>query len=442
MFQGRKLVTMLISLLAAILLWLYVVTIIAPELSFGVDDIPISIDGNFVLQERELVITNRDVTTVDLELSTARVNKSKLNRDTIRINADASKVREPGTYKLPCEVTFPDTVRSSEVDIKGKSVDYVTITVSQLQRKNFQIVPNWIGLESMGKDYLFDRENVVQEPEQIEVYGPQEEVEKISRVVFDYDVSTLTETIIDRATIQFLDENGEEIELSELTSIMLPEDSFSEDGKPQIRLTLPVYLTREIPLTILFTEGGGVKRENASFELSTPSIRVKGPADKIEALDSILKDGYLELGTVDLSEIPDSNELEKTFPLELPAGVFSISAETEIGATIHLTGVSTEKITISDIRLLNIPTGFDTVHTKNVEVTVRGSTEEIRQIKSDPSGIYVLVDLRDYTQPVNITLPGQVVNESHPGISLVEKTVNIDVVIAPPTEPDVTPEEQ
>ena len=441
MFQGRKLVTMLISLLAAILLWLYVVTIIAPELSFSVDDIPISIDGNFVLQERELVITNRDVTTMDLELSTARVNKAKLNRDTIRINADASKIRAPGTYKLPCEVTFPDTVRSSEVDIKGKNVDYVTITVSELKRKTFQIEPNWIGIESMGKDYLFEAENTVLEPEEIEVYGPQEEVEKIAKVVLNYDVSNLTETVIDKAVVQFLDEDGEEIEFSELTDIALPEDSFSEDGKPQISLTLPVYLTREIPLTILFEEGGGVKFENASFELSTPSIRVKGPADKIEELDSTLQDGYLVLGTVNLSDIPDTNELEKTFPLELPAGVFNISAE-KIVATIHLTGVSTEKITISDIRLQNVPAGLEPVHTKNVEVTVRGSTEEIRQIKSNSNGIYVLVDLKDYTQPVNITLPGLVVNETHSDISIVEKTVNIDVVLALPTEPDISPEEQ
>ena len=133
----KKFVFAIASFLAAILLWLYVVTVVAPEASTTVSGIPISIDGTIVLEERGLVITYQDVTTLSLSVNTSRVNLSKLNADSIRVNADASRIREPGEYALSCVITFPDTVRSSEVDLLRKSPDAVKITVSRLEKRPF-----------------------------------------------------------------------------------------------------------------------------------------------------------------------------------------------------------------------------------------------------------------------------------------------------------------
>ena len=93
MSRRRKLVTMLVSLLGAILLWLYVVSTVAPEVTTRVSAIPINLDGSIVLEERNLIITGCSAETLSLELSTSRVNLSKLNADSIRVNADASKIR-------------------------------------------------------------------------------------------------------------------------------------------------------------------------------------------------------------------------------------------------------------------------------------------------------------------------------------------------------------
>ena len=66
MFRGHRIVTMLVSLLAAVLLWLYVVTVVAPETTTRVSEIPISIDGTFGLEERGLKITAQDVQSLAL----------------------------------------------------------------------------------------------------------------------------------------------------------------------------------------------------------------------------------------------------------------------------------------------------------------------------------------------------------------------------------------
>lgn len=413
MSQGtKKLVFMLISLLAAIVLWLYVVTIVSPESTITVSAIPISIDGTMVLEERGLIVTAQDVAMLNMNLSASRVNLTKLNAESIRVNADASRIRAPGKFALTCSVTFPDTVRSSEVDILRKSVDSVTITVERLDRKTVPIELDWTGKVREG--YLLEAESAVLEPDSVTVYGPESDVSRIAKAVVNYDVSDLVDTTVEILPVVFLDENGETVELSGHTVVSPPEAS----------MTIPVVRSKKITLAVDLKEGGGVTAENAEVTLDVETIRVKGAAQVIDALDDTLV-----LGTIDLASVTNGEEL--SFDLVLPVGVTNVGGEEEIKAKVRLFGVTTDEISVSDIRLINEPAGYHTeLSTRTVRVKVRGSTEEIREIKSNPAnGIYIQVDLADYSQIGAFTVSGQVVNESHPAVSAAE-TVEIGVEIS------------
>lgn len=424
MFQGRKIITLLISVLAAVVLWLYVVTNVTPERDFRVSSVPVSIDGMSALEERGLVITKQSDDEIDLDIRTSRDNLSKLNKSSIRINADVSKIREPGSYTLNTVVTFPDTVRTSAVVILQKSE--ITITVEQLQKQSFNIQLKTTGDVMDG--FLFDKANAVLDPMQVVVTGLEEDIAKIADVVVNYDVSNLIETAYPTVSLLFLDEEGNEIEFSEHTSFSVTDT----------RLTLPVYRTREIQLALDYLEGGGVKASNVKLTfVPASSIRVMGTADVIDALDD-----SLVLGTVDLAKIPD--EYEQTFSLDvLPAGVNNISGIKDVTAIIKLTGVSTDTIDVSDIRLKNLKPDYEVkLATLTASVTVKGSTEEIEELKkAKDSGIYIEVDLEDYqSQTGAFTVSGRVVNVNHPEL-LVKSTVDIGVVITYiPEHPDQTPE--
>lgn len=413
MSQGtKKLVFMLISLLAAIVLWLYVVTIVSPESSTTVSGIPISIDGATVLEERGLIVTAQDVSTLNMNLSASRVNLSKLNAESIRINADASRIRAPGKFALTCTVTFPDTVRSSEVDILRKSVDSVTITVERLDRKTVPIELDWTGKVRDG--YLLEAESAVLEPDSVTVYGPESDVGRIAKAAVSYDVSDLEDTAIETLPVIFLDENDEIVELGTHTIV----------SPPDVSMTIPVVRSKKITLAVDLKEGGGVTAENAEITLDVETIRVKGTAQVIDALDDTLI-----LGTIDLASVTNGEEL--SFNLALPVGVTNVGGEEEIKARVRLFGVTTDEISVSDIRLINEPAGYHTeLSTRTVRVKVRGSTEEVREIKANPAnGIYIQVDLADYSQIGAFTVSGQVVNESHPAVSAAE-TVEIGVEIS------------
>lgn len=430
MFQGRKIFTLLISLLAAVLLWLYVVTTVTPETDVRVSSIPISINGMSVLEERGLVITEQNDKDLDLDLRTARDNLSKLNASTIRVNADASNIREPGSYKLDCVVTFPDTVRSSNVEILRKSE--LVVTVERLDYKTFDVQFYQEGSAKEG--FVIEDANVVMEPKQVVVTGLEEELNQIKEVAVFYDGSNLEETVTQSVQLHFLDENNEDVSFSEHTSASATETV----------LTLPVYRIEKIPLKVNLVKGGGVTPDNANVELDPPSIHVKGPKEKMEELNGHLEDGYFVVGDVDLSKVPDSSKEVMKFPLVLPEGIININENTsegglqEVSVEIKLTGVSKDSIEITDIRLSNAPAEMESTNlTKRASVTVRGSTEEIDKIKKDANnGFYIVVDLAAYAdqnQKGKFVVSGKVVNENYPLLS-VQESVNITVEISEPEE--------
>ena len=412
--KSRKVVTMLISLLAAVLLWLYVVTAIAPEVTTNVSNIPINIDGTVILDNRNLMIVDQDVTSVALDISTSRANVSKLNANSIRVNANAGSLDHPGQFPLSCTVIYPDTVRDSEVSTVRISPAVVNVTVAEKKEISLPVKLNWTG--SMKEGFLFDAENVEIEPRSVTVSGPAEEIAKIAECEVDYDVTSLEDSVVETVPLSFRDAEGETLELSELITV----------SDTQASVTLPVLRTKTLSLKLELREGGGVTAENAEITLTPETITVKGAAEVINALPDELVVGELDLATVEERET-------RSYSLTLPSNVTNSSGETSVSADIRIKGVRTDAISVSNIQLVNVAAGYQVeASTRTARVTVRGSIEEIRKLKQKTdSGVYIVVDFSnyDYERIGAFTVAGRVVNESYPSVSMPE-TVEIDVVVS------------
>lgn len=412
--KSRKVVTMLISLLAAVLLWLYVVTAIAPEVTTNVSNIPINIDGTVILDNRNLMIVDQDVTSVALDISTSRANVSKLNANSIRVNANAGSLDHPGQFPLSCTVIYPDTVRDSEVSTVRISPAVVNVTVAEKKEISLPVKLNWTG--SMKEGFLFDTENVEIEPKSVTVSGPAEEIAKIAECEVDYDVTSLEDSVVETVPLSFRDAEGETLELSELITV----------SDTQASVTLPVLRTKTLSLKLELREGGGVTAENAEITLTPETITVKGAAEVINALPDELVVGELDLATVEERET-------RSYSLPLPSNVTNSSGETSVSADIRIKGVRTDAISVSNIQLVNVAAGYQVeASTRTARVTVRGSIEEIRKLKQKTdSGVYIVVDFSnyDYERIGAFTVAGRVVNESYPSVSMPE-TVEIDVVVS------------
>ena len=103
--KRSKLICMLISLVASVFLWVYVVTVVSQEKSETIYNIPITFTGVETLREQNLTITEGADATVNLQLTGRRTVVQGLNRDNITLTVDVSKFNVPGEFSRNYTIT-------------------------------------------------------------------------------------------------------------------------------------------------------------------------------------------------------------------------------------------------------------------------------------------------------------------------------------------------
>lgn len=100
--KKSKLITMAISLLAAICLWIYVVTVVNPEGTTTISNIPVTFSGAEVLREDQgLVLSGdyQDMVTVSFTGKNSDMKKLEQNKEEISAVVDVSRSAARGTTR-------------------------------------------------------------------------------------------------------------------------------------------------------------------------------------------------------------------------------------------------------------------------------------------------------------------------------------------------------
>ena len=114
--KRSKLITMAISLLAAICLWAYVVTVVNPDGDTIISGIPVTFSGQEVLREDQQLVIKGDYTdmvSVHFYGKNTDLKKLEQYKDEISAVVDVSKVRSAKEYQLTYQLTLPNAVKSS-----------------------------------------------------------------------------------------------------------------------------------------------------------------------------------------------------------------------------------------------------------------------------------------------------------------------------------------
>ena len=169
--KKSKLITMAISLLAAICLWIYVVTVVNPEGTTTISNIPVTFSGAEVLREDQgLVLSGdyQDMVTVSFTGKNSDTKKLEQNKEEISAVVDVSKIRSTRDYTLSYDLLLPDAVPDSAVTITDRTPGNITVHVEKLVKKPVPVkgdfsqvevaearrttLPNGIGLYTLASD--------------------------------------------------------------------------------------------------------------------------------------------------------------------------------------------------------------------------------------------------------------------------------------------------
>ena len=367
----NKISTALLALIIAFGLWVYVITTVSPGSEDTYHNIPIGWDGEAVLQERGLMITDISSETVSLTLSGTRQDLAKVNSGNITLKVDLSKIYEPGTHTLDYSTSYPGDVASNAFVEESRYPENVTVTVEARRNKEVPVEIRWVGKSPEG--FMTDKENRTLDHPFITVVGPASVADRIEKAVIEVDLSERRESISESFRYTLCDAEGNPVDAQMIAT------DFQE-----VRLDVKIQRVKDLTLTYNLVEGGGATAANAEITLSVDSIRVSGSEAALEALGD-----ELVLGTVNLGDIPRNTTL--TFAINLPEGVTNLTGVTETEISVAYTGLLTMNFVIEEFEAVNVPEGMQAdIITRELTLEIRGTADLMQKLTAED--IRVLVD--------------------------------------------------
>ncbi len=397
--KANKVLYIALSLLIAIVFWLYVDDVQGSKISETYYRIPIEFIGaEDTLPNRGLMLTEGEDITIDLKLSGPRILISGLDKSDIRIQVDLTNISAVGTYTLNYEILFPDNVDRSRISREYASRSMVTVKIEELYTKTVPVEVSVSGEVADG--YIYMAERLVLDPANLVVSGREEDVEKVAAAQIKLDLTGATSSISRKFDYELLDAEGNVIEAE---GVRLSDN--------QIQVDAPVYLVKTLNLTVKFKESPGSSLEDVDWKLEQNTVEVAGEAASLENKEDIL------LGEIDLSSLLSDTEM--VLDISLPAGTVNLSGYTTTTLTITFSdNLATKALSVSNISAVGLSEGqsFDRL-TSSVEVMLRGPADEVEQVTAED--VRVVVDLEEYTSNGTYSVPAMVFVDGYDNVGAI-----------------------
>lgn len=370
----------LLSVLLAVLIWMYIRDVENPTQEGTYYGIEIQISGERVLEERGLTVASISQKTVNVTVN-APISVHNDLRGNITATVDVSQCTEPGEYQLTCTPKLP-----SNIDTTGAyfpdSAQVVTLVIDNLAIETKTLELKLEGSVADG----YQAGAPVFDPETVELSGTAEQLAQVSRAVVILEADGLKQSYTGRLPITLLDENDEPITD---TNISLSEET--------AYLTLPVGVMKEVPLTVSFIPGGGATGDgDVEVDIQPKTINVIGTEEAVAGLTEI------SLGSIDLSTVLDTSVI--TMPIRLSSALDNASGITEAQVTVTIKGLSTRSLDVSNIQITNVPDPYVVEKvTQTRTIVIRGSESALEQV--DPGQVWIVADMSKITATGTNSVP-------------------------------------
>lgn len=356
----------LISLLSAVVLWLYVMAVVDPEGTKLFEGIPITINNMNELKEKDLIIYPKTDLTTDISVSGKLSRLQKVSKDNIHIYGQINNPME-GSNDIYLKANTPGQVTH---EIRN---NIMIVNLEKLVTEEKPIV-----IQPEGK-YKVNVANATVEKgiDSIGVSGPRSQVQQVKNIVGVVDVGSNTGDFTSNIKLFPVDKNGNEVKDVELE-------------KSTVIVNVELLKEKSVPIKVKFTEDSNQEVILKDYTLSQESIIIKGKKEDIDKID------YIETEPLNTNDI--TNSTSKDIGLSIPDG---INADVRY-ITIKLKTVKTIKQSFvykrSEIEIRNNAENID-ISTIGIADTINVSIEYLEStgaITKDDIVLYI-----DLSQEIN-----------------------------------------
>lgn len=368
--KTQKAIYVAVSILIAVVFWMYVDNTNANERDVRLYNVPITFIGaEDELADRGLMLISGDDTTIDLRLQGRRQVISRINKNNIKITADVRNLTSTGVHVLEYKITYPSNVSSNSVTVVSASIYTVTVEVGELHSKPIEVVADVKG--SVPDGYMLHE--CVLTPETLTISGTKEAVDAVDHAQVEIVLNNATASYSEYLTYKLIGADG---------TVVAPEKLRCSEDK--VRVEVPVVTLKELPLTVDFIENGGSAESDITYTVVPKSIMVSGEKSTLDKIDAI------SVAQIDLSHVMGDDTLE--YEIAIPGGCANESGTDTAKVKIRFNGLHTKTYECSAITFANVPEGYAaTAVTQSLDVTLRGPQEELDEISANK--IRIVVDL-------------------------------------------------
>ena len=365
-FFNRNTTPKLVSIIFALVMWLYVMGEVNPEMVIPLNNVSVQLMNVEDLNKSGLVIIGQQDYTVNVRIAGRRNDVYKVSPQDIIIRADLRGFHK-GTNSIPLEVSGPPYITIQDVSPKQLKITLDEIVVRQ---RPVNVVTT--GTPVPG----FEPGDAVISPKEVMVEGPENIVNAVAQVAGEIPVTDQITEINERVPLIAVNAEGKTI-------------SGVQISQRYVEVKLPILPTKEVPI---FLEFQGKPRDNyriTEVKLSQENISIKGPKEKLDGITEI------KARPIDIEGIDKS--AERNVNLLLPEGVTLLRDSKIPRVALTVERVLNKEFTYQrdEIAIDNIETGYRVELIKvpeNIQVKVEAVESVMNVIQRGDIKLYINVD--------------------------------------------------
>lgn len=347
----------IISLLSAIVLWMYVMAIVDPDDTKLFENVPVTVTNAEELEGEDLVVYPETDLVADIYITGKLSNLQKINEDDIYIYGSINKPIEGNNY-LYLKVNI-----AKQVSYEFKS-DFIVVRLEKLVHEEKEIITDIEG------KYKNDVDTITLQQSTVSVSGPRVLVDEVKSIKATINVDSDSENkFTQRIKLIPVNTSGKEVK------------GVTLDVK-NIKAEVTLLEEKEVPINIQIE---GDTTDAVAYEVDPEVVVIKG---KKEVLDKI---NYINTKKLDLSSLSVSKKVDLIIPDGVTSNETSVTVKVkENESTIQKLIYGADEIELRnnydniDISELDMPDSI------NVDVQVDNS-----DIKVNKSDIKLYIDLSE-----------------------------------------------
>lgn len=375
----------LLSIIAAVMLWLIIVSVDDPVIYQEFSGIRVTMLNEDAVTDKDKVYRIEDNSDIiSIRVQARRSVLEKLSSEDFTATADMEKNIKLDNL-VGIEVSCNNrNIRTSDIRDITKSRENVVIRIEDASSEQFNVVVNQIGQE--GDGYLVGK--ALPEQSLIEISGPASVIAEIRRVVVDLNKTGFTADQIKNCEIKIYDNADNLIDTTYL----------EYNGKNTgMNVHVTMYKKKAVRLHVDYT---GTPEEGYSFKELTfkpDTLEIAGAEADIAKLREITIPGE----AVNIDGITEDTQINVDVTKYLPENIRLADdkdASVAVQVTLEKKQGKTLQIPVSEIELLNEPRGLTVSFgdLEAVEIIVRGTSAQLAELKE--KDIKVSLNLEQYTK--------------------------------------------